>query len=168
MGSGKTCVGKLLAERLGWRFVDLDTQIEARSGSTVAEIFRLHGEREFRRRETEALKKLLEALQDGDPTVIALGGGAFTVPENKDLLDRPGLQSVFLEASFDEVCRRIGDGDPNRPLFADLKRCRELFDERQQDYLRATFRVRTAGRTPSEVAREIELLLGKFGSPEES
>ncbi len=159
MGAGKTSVGEMLAHRLGWRFVDLDRQIEARAGCSVAEIFRDRGEAGFRALETEALRKLLNALSDGDPTVVALGGGAFAQAENVKLLEEAAVQVVFLDAPLDELRRRLGQSDPSRPLFVDAEHFRRLFEERQIHYRRAPYRVQTAGKTVAEVAREIEFLL---------
>lgn len=160
MGAGKSSVGRLLSERLGWRFVDLDRQIEARAGNTVACIFEYAGEHAFRKLETEALDRLLHALADGDPTVVALGGGAFAQPQNVELLKQCAAPVVFLDAPLDELRRRIGEDDA-RPLFADAERFRQLYEERQLHYRRAAHRIQTDGKSIAEVAREVELLLGE-------
>ena len=161
MGAGKTSVGMTLSQRLGWRFVDLDRQIEARIGRTVANIFRELGEEAFRQMETDALAKLLDALHDGDPTVVALGGGAFIQPANRTLLDSAGLRVIYLDAPLDELRRRLGENDHSRPLFADAERFRLLYEQRQPHYRMAPHRVQTAGKSIVEVAREIESLLGE-------
>lgn len=158
MGAGKSTVGRLLSERLGWRFVDLDRQVEARANKTVAEIFRTLGEPAFREMETEALRRLLQAMSDGDPTVIALGGGAFAQSANAEMLERIAAHVVFLDAPPDELRRRIGE-DGRRPLLTDAERFRQLYEERRLHYRRAKHRVQTEGKTISEVAREIEFLL---------
>src|SRR5205823_12787324 len=85
MGAGKTTVGKALAERLGWRFIDLDDAIEAHEGRKIAEIFRASGENEFRRAEAEALCSRIEQLDSRNPTVMALGGGAYGQEPNRRL-----------------------------------------------------------------------------------
>ena len=161
MGAGKTSVGQLLGQRLGWRFVDLDRQIEARVGKTVANIFREMGEAGFRQMETEALQKLLHALNDGDPTVIALGGGAFAQQANRELLENAHARVIYLDAPIDELRRRLGEDDATRPLFLDAERFRMLYEERQPLYRIAPHRVQTAGKSVVEVAREIESLLGE-------
>lgn len=158
MGAGKSTVGRVLSERLGWRFVDLDRQIEARANKTVAEIFRVFGEPAFREMETEALRRLLHAMSDGDPTVVALGGGAFAQDTNVDMLEKAAAHVVFLDAPLDELRRRIGE-DGRRPLLADAEHFRQLYEERQSHYRRASHRIQTDGKTIADVAREIEFLL---------
>jgi shikimate kinase len=160
MGAGKTSVGMLLGQRLGWRFVDMDRQIEARVGRTIANIFRELGERAFRQMETEALEKLLHALDDGDPTVVALGGGAFAQENNRSLLEASGVPVIYLDAPLDELRKRLGEDDATRPLFADAELFRLLYEQRQPLYRMASHRIQTSGKTVVEVAREIESLLG--------
>ena len=161
MGAGKTSVGLALSQRLGWRFVDLDRQVEARVGRTVANIFSELGEPAFREMETDALAKLLHALHDGDPTVVALGGGAFIQPANRSLLESAAVCVIYLDAPLDELRRRLGEDDSSRPLFADAERLRLLYEQRQPHYRMAPHRVQTSGKTIIEVAREIESLLGE-------
>ena len=86
MGTGKTTVGKRLAKRLGWEFVDLDALIEARTGRAIADIFTQHGEPVFRRLEQRWIRRVAR----GDQQVIATGGGAFLDPENRRLLKSGG------------------------------------------------------------------------------
>jgi shikimate kinase len=139
MGSGKTTVGRMVADRLGWEFVDLDTDIEEREKDTVANIFATRGEAEFRRLETDAIKRWLRKIECGMPMVIALGGGAFVQPVNYEILGNNGI-SVWLDCSLEVVESRIAEGS-ERPLARDREAFRRLYDERRVLYGRADFRV---------------------------
>lgn len=139
MGSGKTTVGRLVAERIGWDFVDLDTDIEERERDTVAHIFEKRGEAEFRRIETEAIRRWLRKIECGIPMVIALGGGAFVQSVNYEILGNNGI-SVWLDCSLDVVESRIAPTD-ERPLARDKEAFRKLYAERKALYGRADYRV---------------------------
>jgi shikimate kinase len=155
MGAGKTSVGKVLAERLGWRFFDLDQQIENREGLSVSEIFRAHGEQGFREREHRALRGLLGEVCADAPAVIALGGGAFVQAENMELLATKGV-SVFLDTPVEELWQRCStSGEPERPLRTDAVAFRDLHDKRRSHYLRSNLRVETSGRTVAQIAQEV-------------
>src|ERR1700749_3469323 len=99
MGSGKSTVGELLAELLQWKFVDLDSEIVGRERRSISEIFQLEGEGKFREMETRLLQETLAHMQT--PTVIALGGGTFVQPANRDILQASAAVTVSLEADFD-------------------------------------------------------------------
>jgi shikimate kinase len=155
MGAGKTSVGKVLAEALGWRFFDLDQQIEAREGLSVSEIFRTHGEQGFRDREHRALRALLGELSPKAPAVVALGGGAFVQAENAELLAAEG-PSVFLDTPVDDLWQRCSElGEPERPLRTDAVAFRALHDQRRAHYLRSTLKVDTRSKTVQQVAQEV-------------
>lgn len=139
MGSGKTTVGRIVAERLGWNFVDLDTDIAEREGETVPSIFATRGEAEFRRIETEAIRRWLNKIERGQPTVISLGGGAFVQPRNYEMLENNGI-SIWLDCSLEAVEARIA-GTGERPLARDREAFRRLYAERKALYSRADFRV---------------------------
>ena len=139
MGSGKTTVGRLVAEQLGWNFVDLDADIEAHEHDTVANIFAARGEEEFRRLETDAIRRWLRKIECGQPTVIALGGGAFVQPRNYEILGNNGI-SVWLDCSLEVAEQRIESAE-TRPLARDKEAFRKLFSERRPLYGRADFRV---------------------------
>src|ERR1700723_2718085 len=86
MGSGKTSIARILADRLGWDFIDLDAEIESAEQATVAQIFERRGEPEFRRIEAETIRKVVRKIECGIPAVIALGGGSFVQPPIFELL----------------------------------------------------------------------------------
>jgi shikimate kinase len=139
MGSGKSTIGRLVAERLGWDFVDLDSDIEQREGDTVANIFATRGEAEFRRLETEAIRRWLKKIECGMPTVIALGGGAFVQPVNYEILGNNGI-SVWIDCSLEVAESRIADMN-DRPLARDKDAFRKLYNERKVLYGRADYRI---------------------------
>lgn len=139
MGSGKSTVGRVLADELGWSFFDLDDEIEREQGTTIATIFDQRGEPEFRRIENEALHGCVRAVQAGRPRVISLGGGAFLNPENLDLVSNNGV-SVWLDCPLPVIERRIA-GFTHRPLARDPQKLRHLYEARRAGYSRADFRL---------------------------
>ena len=158
MGSGKSAVGHALAHELGWAFRDLDEEIETAAGVTIGEIFDQRGEPEFRRLESEALKRCVRMVQSGKPQVVALGGGAFLSEENYQLVSHNGV-AIWLDCPLDLIEKRLA-GTSHRPLARDPQRLRELFDSRREGYSRAEFRVEIDGDDPqSAVARILALPL---------
>lgn len=139
MGSGKTTVGRLLAEELGWRFADLDEDIEHAEHRTVSEIFAASGEEEFRRIEHQAIVNRIRSIRRGTPTVLALGGGAFTRPENIELLQENGI-TVWIDVDFEVARRRVQMCD-RRPLARDPQRFEQLYYERREFYSQAQYHV---------------------------
>lgn len=111
MGAGKSTVGRLLASRLGFGFVDTDSVIEERTGADIPWIFDVEGESGFRVRETSVLRDL---LIDQSSKVIATGGGIVTTPENISLLKELGTV-FFLQASIEQLAARTSK-DKKRPL----------------------------------------------------
>jgi shikimate kinase len=159
MGSGKTTIGKLLAERIGWEFADIDDDIVAAEQRSIAEIFDALGESDFRRIESEAIRKRVRAISCGRPMVIALGGGAAAQPANLDLIERHGL-IIWLSCEFDTVVKRVGE-DASRPLARDREKFEELFHARQEHYGRADFRIDNDWESP-EAAVDAILKLPLF------
>ena len=157
MGAGKTTVGKALAHRLRWKFYDLDEVIERREKRTITRIFNESGENAFREMESAALLELLQRSQDG--SVIALGGGAFAQPQNRQALEQSGAVTVLLSAPVEELHRRCRAAGNTRPLARDKTGFEQLFDSRQQAYALARFRVETLSKEIAEVAQEIEQIL---------
>ena len=115
MGSGKSTIGKLLAEKLGMDFIDFDRHIEQETGKTIPEIFDMEGEDTFRLLEHEYLKKLL----DKDRVVIALGGGTPCFHNNMELINKNGT-SVYISMSVDTLVKRVSKARNKRPLIRDL------------------------------------------------
>jgi shikimate kinase len=159
MGAGKSSVGELLGQRLGWPFEDLDLRIQQRDGRSIEQIFAESGEAFFRRIEHEALRKVVDEL-GSNPRVIALGGGAFAQPENIQLLKSAGAPTVFLDGSVDELFRRCQDQGRPRPLRSDLDLFRKLYDARRGHYMSASLRVDTSGKDVAAVASEVAEALG--------
>ena len=132
MGAGKTTVGRLLSQRLGWGYLDSDAQVAAHTGYSVPELFAERGEAAFR---AEEARVLAEALSGTEPVVVSAAGGVVLSQANRDLLVRSGTV-VWLRAHPRVLARRVGrgagrpllDGDPagalrrldeeRRPLYA--------------------------------------------------
>jgi shikimate kinase len=154
MGSGKTTVGSALASALGYPMVDLDAVVEERAGSSVREIFELHGEAAFRELEHQALQETM-GLADA---VVATGGGTFTFPVNAQLIARAGA-SIWLNPSFGSIMRRIGGlGKLDRPLFRNETEALSLYTARLEAYRQADLTVEIRDdETPEEVAARIAL-----------
>ena len=131
MGSGKTVVGRELAKIMGVKFVDTDELIEKEQGIAIKAIFAAHGEDYFRDLEYEMCKKV--AQMKG--AVVSTGGGAMTFARNVEAI-KQGSKVVFLDASFDVICDRIGNST-TRPLFQDREKAKRLYDERKDKYLAA-------------------------------
>ncbi|HEX5226379.1 MAG TPA: shikimate kinase [Bryobacteraceae bacterium] len=153
MGSGKSSVGHLLADELGWSFADTDEDIEKAEGTSISEIFDARGEQEFRIIEREAIRKRLRDIECGRPMVLALGGGAFVEPENRKLLEERGV-TIWLDCPFPRICARL-DGETNRPLARDPDKFRQLFDDRHKSYSKAEYRIEADTDDAAAVVAEI-------------
>lgn len=153
MGSGKSTVGRALAERLGWSFFDIDAEIERAERQAIGRIFAAHGEPEFRRIETEAIRRRVASVEVGKPAVVALGGGAFTIESNRALLKNNGV-TVWLDCPFAIVARRVA-GDASRPLAQDPDRFAALYQSRIPGYRLAQIHVAIEGDDPAATVEAI-------------
>jgi shikimate kinase len=117
-GSGKTTIGRRLAEHYGWEFRDLDADIVAEAGRTVPEIFAAEGEAGFRQREAAALRAV--AARPGPPLVLATGGGTPCFHDNLDLLHQSGF-TLWLDVPTPELVRRLLRSPTKRPLLTTLE-----------------------------------------------
>ncbi len=158
-GAGKSHVGKLLADNLKLPFVDLDQEIEASAGMSIPEIFAKEGESGFRDREQRELR---DALSSEDQ-VVALGGGALTIPKSRDFVEKLG-QIILLNAPADTLLKRLKADDNQRPLLAgnteeDLAK---LLTKRKEHYASFHVQVDTLNKTPETVAWDILVKLGMF------
>jgi len=158
-GSGKSTVARLLARRLGWRFVDTDQAIQREAGMSVQEIFRVQGEPAFRQYEADAVVDACRRSRQ----VIATGGGAVVAEVNRaHLLD--GNLVIYLESSPETLAARLSRniGREPRPLLEDadlVSRLAELGRQREQHYRCAHHIVQTDQRTPREVVDVIAELV---------
>jgi shikimate kinase len=153
MGAGKSTIGRLLAARLHWNFLDLDAHLEARTGATIPQLFERHGEAHFRRLESTALAS---ALGQKD-TVLALGGGTPEDLTNRLLLEQtPATFTIFLDAPFPILFDRCVLQDIARPVLADPVTARLRFDKRHPLYRRlANLTIDTADQTPEQSVEAI-------------
>jgi shikimate kinase len=159
MGAGKTSVGQELARRLKWMFVDLDRRISQRAQRPVAVIFEKSGEPEFRKLESETLADVVARVKREPRTVVALGGGTLSAPENLAMIRSARGVVIALLAPIEEMRRRCDGDEEVRPLFADPNRFRELLHEREPGYRSADLQVDTGERSISEVVSEIVSML---------
>jgi shikimate kinase len=162
MGVGKSTTGKLLAERLHKKFIDLDKVIENNAGLPIRDIFAQKGELYFRKLEHQIFSEL---INDDEEFVLALGGGTPCYAYNHLMLNRDGILSVYLTASIETLYNRLVSESEHRPLIAnqapeEMKEfiAKNLFD-RSFYYNQATHRITVDGKNLSTVVSEIESLL---------
>ncbi|HHP7242099.1 MAG TPA: shikimate kinase [Cyclobacteriaceae bacterium] len=136
-GSGKSTLGKQLAQTITWTFIDLDSSIEGEEQKRITEIFKSHGEKYFRNKESEILRML---MLKNDQFIMATGGGTPCFGENMDLMNQYGI-TIYLDESIDKIATRIKDD--SRPLLKNVfnieNRLNELLDSRKQFYEQATY-----------------------------
>jgi len=150
MGTGKSTVGKHLAQSLAWDFVDTDYEIGEVTSMSVSEIFRRHGETRFRSEESIVVARLSQQ----ERLVIATGGGTVLNPLNWNALAQNGIV-IALHASLEAILDRIGHKN-DRPLLKGPREAIEkLWSDRQACYAQADYIVDTSQKSIDEVVKEI-------------
>lgn len=158
MGSGKTTIGRNLARRTGYRFVDIDSVIEDRAGRSIAAVFEAEGEAAFRRREADALAELLE----DEGVVLSCGGGVVVAEANRERLNDKATV-VYLKAEPSDIFKRVGDTGEKRPLLrADdpMAEIERLLGEREPLYLAVA--EMTVETTDKDIDAVVDEILNEF------
>lgn len=151
MASGKSKIGRRLAERLGVSFVDSDAEVERDLGAPIVEIFRTRGEPVFRQAERAVVARLIT----GGPRVIALGGGAFVEPETRETLKASAI-SIWLDPPFQLIAERLARST-SRPLASSRSQgeLRQLWEQRRPSYAEADIRIETSNEDPERAVDRI-------------
>ena len=153
MGVGKSTVARFLASLLKCEKIDLDFVIEQAEKKPIAEIIHSGGLTRYRQIETE---NLLKILSNRDAQVIALGGGAWTIEENRRLIKERNFTTVWLESTFEHCWRNIKASKKERPLATSRRQTEQLFEERQRFYCLADWHfIIKPDLTSFEVAKKI-------------
>ena len=153
-GAGKSTLGKLLAKKIGWNFVELNKEIEAQNGLSIAEIIALYGQEGFRRLEQSALTQLLARKE---LTVLATGGGIVSEPVTFDLV-LSSFYTIWLKAEPDEHMARVRKQGDLRPMADDrsaMAELRNILTSREPLYARASAVVDTAGLSVDAAAARL-------------
>lgn len=148
MASGKSTIGPIVANTLGWIFFDLDKEIEKRENRKIKKIFEEEGEDYFRQKETEILK----GISNGEKLIISLGGGTLIIQENQEFIKKSG-KLIFLRSSPEVVFRRLKHKRDRPILLTDdneeaaenvvIERIESLMEERMKYYQKADYFIDT-------------------------
>ncbi|TBW28342.1 shikimate kinase [Gramella sp. KN1008] len=165
MGSGKTYIGKQLAERLGSRFIDLDEQIEKKQGASISEIFEKRGEVFFRKIERQMLE---EVLRSDVSSVISLGGGTPCYGDNMDVIkNTDNATTIYLKWDIATLTERLFTEKDHRPMISHLETREKLEEfirkhlfERGFYYNQSEHIIDCNSRSPEEIIHQINELLG--------
>jgi shikimate kinase len=158
MGSGKSAMGAALAKELDLDFIDLDKEIEKKSGKEITSIFANDGEKHFRDLESQTLNELLE----NDDYVMACGGGTPCFGDNMEKMNEAGV-TIYLKMSTDGLTERLEAEKDSRPLLAGKSGhelwtfVHETLQAREPDYLKAKYKVRAKDLKPTELAEFFRL-----------
>lgn len=162
MGSGKTTIGRELANLLDFQFLDLDEYIEASEGMGIPEIFDKKGEIYFRRKEHEYLKEILEGKDD---FVLSTGGGTPCYGENMDAILKETKNAIYLKVSINGLVERLSKEKEERPLIKSIPDVelpefigKHLF-ERSFFYTRANHTIVCDNKKPDTIRKEIKAIL---------
>ncbi len=162
MGSGKSIVGKLLADKINFSSYDLDTYIEKEQNLTVSKIFEQKGELYFRKLEHQVFKTILDKNQN---LVLSLGGGTPCYYDNHLFFNSKNVISIYLKASIETLFERLKKSDLSRPLLSELIEndkkefiAKHLF-ERSYFYNQAKFSIYVDKKTPEIIVDEIVKIL---------
>jgi XRE family aerobic/anaerobic benzoate catabolism transcriptional regulator len=157
-GAGKSTLGRLVAERIGWQFVELNKEIERDNDMSVPEIFAMYGQEGYRRFEQAAVRKLI--ARDG-PILLATGGGIVAEPVTFDLV-LSSFYTIWLKAEPEEHMRRVREQGDLRPMGGDasaMQELRAILVSREPFYARARAMVDTAGLSVEEAADRLYALI---------
>ncbi len=161
MGCGKSCIGRILSEKLGYRLIDLDAWIEKSDGRSVRRIFSEDGEAGFRKMETATLKSVVEEAGD-ENIVLSLGGGTLTTPEAAGIVHSM-TACIYLKAGIGTLVNNLTRWPGDRPMLGDhpdsaalRSRIEELMSQRARTYEHtAHIIMEIDGREYSDVAEDI-------------
>lgn len=159
MASGKSVIGKLLAEQLGISCYDLDELIEKKEQKSISKIFETKGEIHFRKIEHQVFKELIETSES---FVLSLGGGTPCYAGNDQYLNGASVVSFYLQTPLIILCKRLENEKKTRPLIANKKgeKLREFIAqhlfERSYFYQKATYTIHTETKKPEEIVSEIQ------------
>ena len=153
MGVGKSTVARHLSGILRCPRIDLDHYIEDAERRKVWEILETDGEAEFRKIESRRLRELLD---ETDPMILSLGGGTWTIEENRELINERGLTTVWLESTFEHCWFNMQVSRKFRPLAKDKETAQELFEERSRLYCLAGWHfIMRPDLTSAQIAQQI-------------
>ena len=169
-GSGKSTIGKLLAQKLNVPFLDIDADIEMNFGMSIADIMAQEGELGFREKESAAIEKICNSTQSFEGSVIALGGGALLRHQNRTLVESVG-EVIYLDTAISVLVERVSIINNRRPLLDGnpIEKLTGLIERRNEHYSSFKLRIATndkseppVSKNPEYICWEIERTLGRF------